>query len=205
MGTFAYGDSYFGLRSYDQSTGVVQDASASASATSSASPVNWTIAIGSGPITIGATSTVTASGEGVIIERTDEFSYGMGNYGANAYTQGDLQIEVSSTSAFVNAIGERIHQANATASATSASTADSEQIFQGSITGSATSATTAQGAFTVSAQLNTASSTSTFTSACIRKRNASGIASSTSAEVTVGREKWEVIARTTTTWTELVA
>ena len=94
---FEYGESYFGLRTFGSSLGEVQDASATVTATSGANAVNWAVAIGSGQITGTAASSSSCSGEVVIIEESDVFSYGMGSYGMNAFTQGDLQNVVTAT------------------------------------------------------------------------------------------------------------
>jgi hypothetical protein len=117
MGTFAYGDSYYGLRSYDQTTGAVKDASATVTATSTLPAVNYVVAVGSGPFSATSTSSTTCSGEAVIFEDTDKFSYGTGLYGSNEYDQADLQTIVSATSSIASVSGEKINLASATVNA----------------------------------------------------------------------------------------
>jgi len=118
MGTFAYGASYYGLRSFDQTTGVVNDASATVNAVSSIATVNWAIAI-AGDASMSSSSSSTCSGEVVIIEETDKFSYGSGLYGLNEYDQTDLQTIISVTSSFATVTPLVYRQIPVTISATS--------------------------------------------------------------------------------------
>jgi len=67
---------------------------------------------------------------------------------------------------------------------TSASTSDSEKIFQGSAT---------------------SQPEATITATCNRVQRTGGAVSSTSGTLAVGREKWEVIPPTSTTWTIIAA
>ena len=202
---FEYGESYYGLRTFGSSVGDVKDASATVTATSSIANVNYVVNIGSGTVTITATSSITCSGEAVIIERTDEYAYGSGLYGMEAYTQGDLQTIVSATSSTAVSSALRVRSASGTSTVTSGESADSEKIFQGSATSSVTSSSTADGAFTVNVNPSTISATSSTTPSILRLRNATGIVSAESGEMTQGREKWQIISPTSITWTEIAA
>ena len=204
MGTFAYGDSYYGLRSYDQTTGAVKDASATVTATSSISPVDWITNIGSGQITLTATSLTTCSGESVILEETDKFSYGTGLYGLNEYDQADLQTIVSATSSIASVSGVRIQTGSAIASASSSTTSDSEKIHQGVVVLTALATTSANAVYTIIGAAN-ASCSSDATAIPTRIRIGGAVISTTSGTLAIGREKWEVIAPTPTTWTEIAA
>ena len=95
---FEYGESYYGLRSFGSSQGEVKDASATLTATCTIPNVVFVVARGSGQISATCTSSVSCSGEQVIIEETDKFSYGMGAYGLQPFTQGDIQTIVSANS-----------------------------------------------------------------------------------------------------------
>jgi len=145
MGTFAYGDSYYGLRSYDQTTGEVKDASAALTATSTLPAVNYVIAVGSGPFSITATSSTTCSGEAVIFEDTDKFTYGTGLYGRNEYDQADLQTIVSATSSIASVSGEKITLASATVNAVATINVLGGLTLNGSGTSSSSSATSSSG------------------------------------------------------------
>ena len=94
---FEYSESAYGVRTYGSSVGEVLNASATVTATSSIANVNWVVAIGAAA-SMTSTSATTCSGEVIILEETDVFSYGSGLYGQNEYTQGDLQTVVTATS-----------------------------------------------------------------------------------------------------------
>ena len=132
--------------------------------------------------TVNASASVTASGEGVIIERTDEFSYGMGVYGANEYTQGDLQTVATATSS-TTAVGEKILLASATVTSTSGTTANARRVPEGSalVNGASTTAinTTANGTRVREGDA-TPSALASFVADSFRKRT-SGATSSSSA------------------------
>ena len=113
-----YGGSYYGLLAFSLGDGVVHDASATVNATSSTSDVGWVVTIG-GEATITATSSATCSGEAIIIERSDKFSYGSGLYSSNEYDATDLQTIVSSTSSVANVTALVYRQTAATITATS--------------------------------------------------------------------------------------
>ena len=115
---FEYGDSYYGLRSWGSSAGDVKDASASLTATCTIPAVGFAVAVGMGGATTTVTASASCSGEVVIIERIDEFAYGMGSYGINAFTQGDLQTVVTATSSVSVAI-KRVRESSATSSVAS--------------------------------------------------------------------------------------
>ena len=155
--------------------------------------------------TVNAVVTITASGEDIIYEDTDEYAYGSGLYGMEAYTQGDLQTIVSATSSTAVSNALRVRSASGTSTVTSGESADSEKIFQGSATSSVTSSITADGAFTVNVNPQTISATATTTPSILRLRNATGIVSAESGEMTHGREKWQIISPTSITWTEIAA
>ena len=120
---FVYGDSYYGLRTWGSSSGVVKDASAALTATSSAGAVDWVVAIGAAAATT-ATASVTCSGEKFILEESDRYTYGSGLYGYNVFAgNADLQTIVSATSSIANVVQERVREASATSTATATITA----------------------------------------------------------------------------------
>ena len=324
---FEYSESAYGLRTFGSSVGEVLNASATVTATSSIANVDWVVAIGASA-SLTATSTVTCSGEQVIIEETDVFSYGSGLYGSNEYTQGDLQTVVTATSTVTAscerillsgalvagasgfaAIGGFLGNAEATVTATSATTASGQVVGERSATVTVTSTVTANSTATynysiaiaavasiacsaekfflessdkfvygsglygrqvydaadlqtiisatsvdttcTAAKVNLASATVTVASATTadserihqqggsttvtstitaraeavyisggtitatgvftqttenwRVRESAGIVSSTSGTATIGREKWEIIAPTAMTWTQIAA
>jgi hypothetical protein len=129
---FEYGESYYGLRSWGSSAGDVKDASASLTATCTIPAVGFAVAIGMGGATTTVTASASCSGEVVIIERIDEFAYGMGSYGINAFTQGDLQTVVTATSS-VSAEVKRVRESSATASAASSISCVARRIPEGSV------------------------------------------------------------------------
>ena len=98
--------------------------------------------------TVTASASITSSGEGVIIERTDEFSYGMGLYGYNEYTQGDLQITITGTSS-ISCQARRVPEGSALGNGQCTTSVDSTtngtRIRFGSASVSATSTTTSSG------------------------------------------------------------
>jgi len=203
---FPYGDSYYGLRTFGQSDGTVQDASATVTASSSTSDVGWIVSIGSGAISISASSSTTATGESVIIERTDEYAYGSGLYGIAEYTQGDLQTIVIGQSSTASVGGEKINLGSASVSASSSTTSDSEKIFQSqtyAILPEAT--TTCAGAYTINVSPNTIEAEATVTPNIERVRFTTITSSVTSGTASIGREKWERIPRGSETWTEIAA
>jgi len=138
---FEYGESYFGLRSYGSSVGEVKDASATVTATSGSNPVAWAVGLGSGQITGTVASSSSCSGEVVIIEESDVFSYGMGSYGQNAYTQGDLQTTVTAT-ASATASCLRKRTASATVTVSAAISVEARRIPEGSVLIEGSSTTT---------------------------------------------------------------
>jgi len=155
--------------------------------------------------TVNAVVTITASGEDIIYEDTDEYAYGSGLYGMEAYTQGDLQTIVSATSSTAVSNALRVRSASGTSTVTSGESADSEKIFQGLGASTATLSLTADGAFTVNVNPQTISATATTTPSILRVRNATGIVSAESGEMTHGREKWELITNNSVTWTQIAA
>ena len=115
---FVYGDSYYGLRTWGSSSGEVKDASAALTATSSSGAVDWVIAIGASA-SLTATASVTCSGEQIVLEESDRYTYGSGLWGRNVFAgNADLQTIVSATSSIANVVQERVRTASATVSAT---------------------------------------------------------------------------------------
>ena len=161
---FEYGESYFGLRTFGSSLGEVQDASATVTATSGANGVNWIVNLGSGVITLTATSSSTCSGESVIIEETDTRNYGDWNYGVGVFNGGldDLQTVVTATSS-VTADAKRVRDASAIATVNSGTTIGARRVPEGSalIDGSSTTTVTTTGN---GARVRTGQATSTTTS-----------------------------------------
>jgi len=161
---FEYGESYFGLRTFGSSVGDVKDASATVTATSGANGVNWIVNLGSGVITLTATSSSTCSGESVIIEETDTRNYGDWNYGVGVFNGGqdDLQTVVTATSS-ATADAKRVRIALATATANSGATVGVRRVPEGSalINGASTTSVTTTGN---GARVRTGQATSTTTS-----------------------------------------
>jgi hypothetical protein len=141
---FEYSESVYGVRTYGSSVGEVINASATVTATSSIANVNWVIAIGA-EASLTATSTTTCSGEVVILEETDVHSYGSGLYGANEYTQGDLQTIISATSSIANVNYIRVRNAVGIVAAESATVTVGGFTANASGTITVTSATTCSG------------------------------------------------------------
>ena len=164
---FEYSESVYGVRTYGSSVGEVQNASATVTVTSSIANVDWVVAIGAAA-SMTSTSATTCSGEVVILEETDVFSYGSGLYGQNEYTQGDLQTVVTATSA-VTASCERILLSGALSAGASGFAAIGGFLGNASATVTVTSGATADGqvvgersATVTSASSITANSTCTF-------------------------------------------
>ena len=161
---FEYGESYYGLRTFGSSLGEVQDASATVTATSGANGVNWIVNLGSGVITLTATSSSTCSGESVIIEETDTRNYGDWNYGVGVFNGGqdDLQTVVTATSS-ATADAKRVRIALATATVNSGMTVGVRRVPEGSalINGASTTSVTTTGN---GARVRTGQATSTTTS-----------------------------------------
>ena len=154
---------------------------------------------------VSSTSVVVAAGEGVVIKRTDKLQYGGGAYGYNVYDQADLQTISSTTSVTTVSNGIRIQQSGGTVTATSGASASAEQIYQGSALSPTSSAASASAVFTIKGAV-TITAASSASISYIRRRNASGISSETSATATIGREKWEVITYSgSSPWTTIAA
>ena len=142
---FEYGESYYGLRTWGESDGEVKDASASLTATSSIGAVNWEVAIGSGTVTITVTSATTCSGEQVILEESDRYTYGSGLWGRNVFAgDANLQTVVTATSS-VTASCERIKLSGAVVAGASGFAAIGGFLGNASAIVSVTSATTCSG------------------------------------------------------------
>lgn len=97
MGTFAYGDSYFGLRSFDQSFGTVKDASASATAAAYLAPVAFKNAIGA-QATMSSSVTTSASAQKFVLKESSPYSYGTAAYGSNSFGVDYFDVPISATS-----------------------------------------------------------------------------------------------------------
>ena len=180
---FEYGESYYGLRSFGSSQGEVEDASASITATCTIPNVNYVVARGSGQITGTCSSSTTCSGEVVIIEETDKYSYGMGAYGLQPYTQGDIQTIVYATSS-ATALCVRVIDAACSLTATASITANARRVPEGSalINGASTTTVTTSGnGSRVRTSGGTVSATATISQYCVRVRESSANLSATSS------------------------
>jgi len=153
---------------------------------------------------VSATLTVVASGEGIIREDSDKFAYGTGLYSVNEYDQADLQTIISATSSIVNVAGVRVQHATASVSASASIVSNAEKISLGSAISSPSASVTARGVFITNGSAST-SANSTIAISFIRERNIGALVSTTSGTLAVGREKWEVIPPTSTTWTIIAA
>lgn len=151
-----------------------------------------------------ATSAVNASGEAIIIERSDKVPYGASLYGRNRYDLNDLQTIVSGTSAVTVANGLRVRPVSGSLSASSGSSASGEVIKLGEITVEATSGSTANAVYTIKGR-GTVSSQSSVTINYIRRIKGSAVTASASGVLIIGREKWEPIPTTSITWSEIAA
>ena len=180
---FEYGESYYGLRSFGSSQGEVEDASASITATCTIPNVSYVVARGSGQITGTCSSSTTCSGEVVIIEETDKYSYGMGAYGLQPYTQGDIQTIVYATSS-ATALCVRVIDAACSLTATASITANARRVPEGSalINGASTTTVTTSGnGSRVRTSGGTVSATATISQYCVRVRESSANLSATSS------------------------
>ena len=183
---FEYSESAYGLRTYGSSVGEVLNASATVTATSSIANVDWVVAIGASA-SLTATASITCSGEVIILEETDVFSYGSGLYGQNEYTQGDLQTVVTATST-VTAACERILLASATVTVASSVAAIGGFTANASAPSTTTSATTSSGQV-VGERSATVTVTSTVTSNATATYNYS-IAIAAVASIACSAEKF---------------
>lgn len=128
-----YSSSYYGLRAYDLTTGVVKDASAVCSVTSSVAPVGWIVNVGSGETIGTATSSATASGETFILELASTYAYGTSGYGTSAYGVDYLYNSATATSsASTDGTEVRVRIATATCSASSVMSASGRRVPEGS-------------------------------------------------------------------------
>ena len=180
---FEYGEAYYGLRTFGSSQGEVKDASASLTATCTIPNVNYVVAKGSGQITGTCASSTTCSGEVVIIEETDKYSYGMGAYGLQPYTQGDIQTIVYATSS-ATALCVRVIDAACSLTATASITANARRVPEGSalINGASTTTVTTSGnGSRVRTSGGTVSATATISQYCVRVRESSANPSATSS------------------------
>ncbi len=160
---FEYGESYYGLRSFGSSAGDVKDASATVTATSGANGVNWIVNLGSGVITLTATSSSSCSGEVVIIEDTSSRLYGDWQYGVGVFDGDDnLQTVVTATSS-ATADSKRVRIATASTIANSGATVGVRRVPEGSaiINGASQTTVTTTGN---GARVRTGQATSTTTS-----------------------------------------
>jgi hypothetical protein len=212
-----YSDSDYGTE------GVIHTGSAATSVSSSATASGYTTTL-SGAISGSASSSSTAScnatfasgavvsstastasvAEQFVLKESDKFSYGSGAYGYNVYDSADLQTIVSATSVASTASGERVQSASATASVSASTSGACERVREQSSEVSASATGTAVGVYTIvaSATVNVSSPTNV---TYIRKRNASSAKSVTSVVSAIGREKWEPIAYTSITWSDIAA
>lgn len=155
---------------------------------------------------LGAASSGSCLGEVFILELSDKFDYGTGLYGLNQYDQADLQTIVSATSVATTATAEKINLGSAVSSGSSASTtATAEKIHQQGGSTTCSSDASATGVMALSSGALAVSSSADIVIVFERKRNAEAIVSTTSGTLAIAREKWEVIAPTSTTWTDIAA
>ena len=187
---FEYGESYYGLRTFGSSVGEVQDASATVTATSGANGVNWIVNLGSGTVTLTATSSSTCSGEVVIIEETDTRNYGDWNYGVGVFNGGqdDLQTVVTATSS-ATADAKRVRDASATATVNSGITVGVRRVPEGSaiINGaSQTTVTTTGNGARVRIATATSTTTSSITESVMRVRTSPQTANAVATTSAVG-------------------
>lgn len=180
MGTFAYGDSYYGLRAYDQTTGVVEDSAAigAASSTNTATAVN---VIDASANTIQGTSATASAALEVYDAAATITPSASTNSSGTKVREGSA---TASASASTNASGLRIGESSATASA--------EAVGQGSGVFSITVAVSFSGQATVSPTIN-------------RVRKSPSTVVPVSATAAIGREKWERITNDSNTWTTIAA
>ena len=186
MGTFAYGASYYGLRAYDQTAGVVHDASASASVSASIAPVNWVVNIGSGPVSTSVSSSAAASAQQFVLVLSSKFSYGTSAYGMHTYGQADLEFGTSAAaSAATDGTETRVREAAAVVSATASNTASARRVPEGSAlvygTSSNTVNTTGNGARIRTGYANPAGSATGSTAQATRVRESSAAPSASVA------------------------
>lgn len=160
------------------------------------------VRVGEGDGSVTAASIVTASGESIIIERSDKLPWGAGLYGYNRYDLNDLQTIVSVTSAISVANGLRVRPADGAVSASSGSSASGEVIKLGEMTVSATSGSTANAVYTIKGEA-TSTAQSSVTIEYIRRRKGSALSTGTSGTLSIGREKWEPIPVTSITWSNV--
>ena len=177
------------------------ESSATASATSSV-PAFSADRIRESSGALSASATVTASGESIIIERSDKLPWGSGLYGYNRYDLNDLQTIVSVTSAVSVANGNRVRGSDSTVTATSSTTASAEIIKLGASAVAATSGSTANAVYTIKGS-GTASASGSVIINYIRRRVGSASSTGTSGTLSIGREKWEPIPVTSITWSNV--
>ena len=151
-----------------------------------------------------SSATVTASGESIIIERSDKLPWGAGLYGYNRYDLNDLQTIISVTSAVSVANGNRVRGSDSAVAATSSTTASAEIIKLGEGALGATSAASASAVYTIKGSA-TASVSGSVIINYIRRRVGSASSTGTSGTLSIGREKWERIPYTSVTWSEIAA
>ncbi len=186
---FEYGESYFGLRTFGSSVGDVKDASATVTATSGANGVNWIVNLGSGVITLTATSSSSCSGEVVIIEDTSSRLYGDWQYGVGVFDGDDnLQTVVTATSS-ATADSKRVRIATASTTANSGLTVGVRRVPEGSaiINGaSQTTVTTTGNGARVRIATATSTTTSSITESVIRVRTSPQTANAVATTSAVG-------------------
>ena len=186
---FEYGESYFGLRSFGSSAGDVKDASATVTATSGANGVNWIVNLGSGVITLTATSSSSCSGEVVIIEDTSSRLYGDWQYGVGVFDGDDnLQTVVTATSS-ATADSKRVRIATASTTANSGLTVGVRRVPEGSaiINGaSQTTVTTTGNGARVRIATATSTTTSSITESVMRVRTSPQTANAVATTSAVG-------------------
>lgn len=177
MGDFAYGDSYYGLRAFDQTYGVVFDVSA--------------LAI--------AAATTTASA-GYVIEGSANTVQAVSTTASAAVEIIDAAASVSA-SATNTANGVRVGESSATVAVAATNTSSAEVIYLGSSAVSARATTSATGVFSITVSVGF-SSQSSVTINYIRRRKSS--TDGVNCVVTIlasARKKWEPLSASPNIWT----
>lgn len=141
--------------------------------------------------------------EQFILELSTDFDYGTSAYGRNQYGAEDLQTVVQAVSS-ATSTGIRIQFASASGSASSSATSDSTRVREsdGQVYGYANN--TANGVYIVNIGASTSCS-ATVTPTVFRVREVYALKSATSVVSAIGREKWEPIPYTSTTWSKIAA
>jgi hypothetical protein len=167
MGDFAYGDSYYGLRAFDQTYGVVFDASALAT----------------------AAATTTASA-GYVIEGSANTVQAVSTTASAAVEIIDASASISS-SATNTCDGVRVGESAATVSATATNTSSAEVVYLGSSSVSAATTTTASGVFSITVAVSFSGQASVTINYIRRRKSEARTVQGVSGFAATARKKWE--------------